>query len=111
MYDAMNEYAHTGPYHAASLLDVTDEGIIPAVGGRKDDLRARRDTAIVLGLEKYILLAMGEQLHGDSSQVWRADFVGAVASYNEWFKLVRALVEQRNARVGEHSPEPTGGDA
>lgn len=111
LYDAMNKYAHTSPYHAESLLDIADDGIVPAVGGRRDDLRAQRDTAIVLGLEKYILLAMGEQLHGNSGPVWRADFVGALTSYNEWYKPVRSLVMQRNARIAEKSPEPTGGNA
>ena len=66
-----------------------------------DDARARRDTAIVLGLERYILLAMGEQLHGDSGRVWCRDFVLAVDSYNSWFEAVRTDVAERIARMGQ----------
>ena len=108
LYRYMNDYAHSQPYHVESILEITDDGIIPTVGGRIDDLRARRDTAIICGLDRDILIAMGEQLHGGSGRDWRADFVLAVESYNEWFKSVRDAVTQRNARVERRASELSG---
>ena len=73
VYSYMNQYSagagdDVNPYHAESLLDITDDGIFPTVGGRMDELRARRDASIVCELEMHILAALGNQLSTDSSE-------------------------------------------
>ena len=99
LYPYMNEYSHANPYHAESLLDITDDGIFPTVGGRADELRVNRDTSIVCGLERNILLTLGQQLADDGSEGWWERFGRSVLCYNEWFKVVSANLAERNARM------------
>ena len=107
VYSYMNQYSHVNPYHAESLLDITDDGIFPTVGGRMDELRARRDASIVCELEMHILAALGNQLPTDSSEEWWEGLGQSVASANQWFNLVGASWAARNERMKRrNSAEP-----
>ena len=107
VYSYMNEYSHVNPYHVESMLDITDDGVFPTVGGRMNELRARRDAAIVCRLEMNILCALKAQLPTDSSQQWREGFVQSIASANQWFNLVRDELTERNERMKRrNSAEP-----
>ena len=72
-----------------------------------NELRARRDAAIVCRLEMNILCALKAQLPTDSSQQWREGFVQSIASANQWFNLVRDELTERNERMKRrNSAEP-----
>ena len=104
VYSYMNEYSHVNPYHVESMLDITDDGVFPTVGGRMNELRARRDAAIVCRLEMNILCALEAQLPTDSSQQWREGLVQSIASANQWFNLVRDELTERNERMKRRNP-------
>ena len=103
VYSHMNQYSHVNPYHVESVLDLTDDGVFPTIGGRRDRLRAQRDTAILCRLEMGILAALGKQLPTDSSERWWTDLGPCVLYCNDWFKVVSADVAERNARIEQAS--------
>ena len=107
VYSHMNEYSHVNPYHTESLLEISDDGVIPTVGGKMDELRARRDASIVCHLEMKILAALGEQLSTHTGEQWWEGFGQSVASANQWFNLVGASWAARNERMKRrNSAEP-----
>lgn len=85
----MNEYSHVGRYQTKSMLDVSDGGITPTFGGRRDEWRVHRDTAVVGKFEMLALTALGQTRSGLSDRWW-AVFGQAVADYHDWSGTVRA---------------------
>ena len=104
----MNIYSHANSYHAMSILSLSDDGVVPEVGGRLDELRVLREAANVLRLELGVLIALGAQLSSDSHGEWWDDFGQYVASHREWHASVSARLERRNTEVARRNSQLGG---